>query len=253
MEMRMNWLLVALLLASVPAAAGTAPAQGQSSIREIPDAELGDMRGRFTVAGYGVAWFGVSMVSTWVTPSGQLLQGTLGIGMDFDGGGAPRLVIVPSVTLEMNAQDATAATVGMRSVNAEGLQNVSGLTQSVQVAGDGNAAFNGLRFEVRDGDIPGASGNGASQNSLMAQSGDASVMAGIQGNAARLQLRIEGQGMVEQWLRSGSVGQGIQIAADGQRARNGMKIELVRQPLSSSPMLTQNVAQAITLARGVGR
>lgn len=253
MDMRRNWLLVALLLASVPAAAGAAPAQGHALIREIPDAELGDMRGRFTVAGYGVAWFGVSMVSTWVTPSGQSLQGTLSIGMDFDGGGAPRLVIVPSVTLEMDAPGAMAAAAGTRSINADGLQNVSGLTQSVQVAGDGNVAFNGLRFEVRDGGSPDALGNGVAQDSLMAQSGAASAVAGIQGNAARLQLRIEGQGMVEQWLRSGSVGQGIQLAADGQRASNTMKIELVRQPLSSNPMLAQNVAQAITLARGVGR
>lgn len=253
MDMRRNWLVVALLLASMPTAAGAAPSQGHPSIQEISDAELGDMRGRFTVAGYGVAWFGVSMVSTWVTPSGQSLQGTLRIGMDFDGGGAPRLVIVPSVTLEMDAPDAMAAVVGARSIDAEGLQNVSGLTQSVQVAGDGNVALNGLRLEVRDGGAPGAADTGAAQDSLRAQSGAASVLAGIQGNAARLQLRIEGQGMVEQWLRSGSVGQGIQLATDGQRASNTMKIELVRQPLSSSPMLAQNVAQAITLARGVGR
>lgn len=252
MDMRRNWLLAALLLATMPAAAGGAsPAAGRGAIHEIPDAELGDMRGRFTVAGYGVAWFGVSMVSTWATPGGQSLQGTLRIGMDFSGGGAPRLVIVPSVTLDMDGQAAPAAG-GTRSVDASGLQNVAGLTQSVQVAGDANSAFNGLRLDVRDGGAP-DSPDAGTQVSLAARSGLASAMAGIQGDAARLQLRIEGQGMVEQWMRSGSVGQSIQLAADGQRASNTMGIELVRQPLSASPMLAQNVAQAITLARGVGR
>ena len=42
--------------------------------------------------------------------------------------------------------------------------------------------------------------------------GAATAVAGIQGQAVRLQLRVEGQGVVEQWLRSGGIGQSIQLA-----------------------------------------
>lgn len=47
------------------------------------------MRGRYTVGGNTVAWFGVTMVSQWQAGNGAALQGALTLGMDFRGGGAP--------------------------------------------------------------------------------------------------------------------------------------------------------------------
>lgn len=255
MDMHRTRLVLLVLSASILTAANAAHASGHTPIREIPDAELADMRGRFTVAGHGVIWFGISMVSALVTPDGQNLQGSFRIGLDFGSGNVPRLVMIPSITLEMASTDADAATGGgSRSVDGSGLQNVSGLVQSVQVAGDANVAHNTLRLDIRDGgDVPAMSGWSSSQGALSAQEGAATAVAGIQGQAVRLQLRVEGQGVVEQWLRSGGIGQSIQLAADGQRASNVMNIELVRQPLAASPVLAQSVAQAITLARGIGR
>lgn len=251
---RSSRLALMVLSASIFTAANAAHASGHAPIREIPDAELADMRGRFTVAGHGVVWFGVSMVSTLVTPDGRNLQGSFRIGLDFGSGNVPRLVLVPSLTLEMGSPEAVAAAGGgSRSVDGSGLQNVSGLVQSVQVAGDANVAHNTLRLDIRDGGVPAMPGGSSSQAALSVQAGAATAMAGIQGQAVRLQLQVEGQGVVEQWLRSGGIGQSIQLAADGQRASNVMNIELVRQPLASSPVLAQSVAQAITLARGVGR
>lgn len=251
---RSSRLTMMVLSASILTAANAAHAAGHTPIREISDAELADMRGRFTVAGYGVLWFGVSMVSTLVTPDGRNLQGSFRIGLDFSGGNVPRLVLVPSVTLEMASPEAEAAVLGgTRVVDGSGLQNVSGLIQSVQVAGDANVAHNTLRLDIRDGGVPAMPAGATSQAALSAQSGAATAVAGLQGQTVRLQLQVEGQGVVEQWLRSGSIGQSIQLAANGQRASNVMNIELVRQPLAASPVLAQSVAQAITLARGVGR
>lgn len=243
------WLLSALL----PATAANAPLGADRGIQELPDAELGNLRGRYTVAGYGVAWFGVSMVSSWVTATGQSLTGTLMVGLDFYSG-QPRLVLVPSVTLDMVDEEGPKEGV-TRMVDASGLANITGITQAVQVAGDGNTALNGMRLTVRDAtgaeQGPGAMMAGGDVNA--AQSGSASVLAGMEANGARVQLRIEGQGLVEQWMRSGSIGQSIQLAGDGQRASNSMNIELVRQPLAMNAQLSQSVAQAIALARGVGR
>ena len=77
-------------------------------------------------------------------------------------------------------------------------------------------------------------------------------MASFDGNSAQLQLRLEGQGAVQQWMRSGSVGQSIQLMADGQQVGNRLQIDLVRQSLAGNLPLAQNVAQAITLNRGIG-
>ena len=71
------------------AEASATPPRRTPGMTEIPDPELATMRGRYTVGDHQVAWFGVSMISTWQTASGQTLQGTLSLGMDFAGTGRP--------------------------------------------------------------------------------------------------------------------------------------------------------------------
>ncbi len=57
---------------------------------------------------------------------------------------------------------------------------------------------------------------------------------------------------MQQWIRNGSLGQSVQLAADNQTASNLMQIDLIRQSLASNMQLSQSVAQAINLARGIG-
>ena len=131
-----------------------------------------------------------------------------------------------------------------------GLQNVAGLTQSIQVAGDGNVAGNTTHLNVREGDAPAPAAQG--QRLASVQQGGVSAVAQLDGNNAKVQLQIEGVGAVQQWIRSGSVGQSIALGSDGQTVSNRMQIDLVRQSLASNVPLSQNVAQAMTLVRGVG-
>ncbi|MGY5940716.1 hypothetical protein [Stenotrophomonas forensis] len=241
--------LLMTLLLMLPAltvrAADAAPGRG---LKEIPDPELNLMRGRYTVGGNSVAWFGVTMVSQWQASNGTALQGTLTLGMDFRGGGAPKLSFQPSV--HVTAADAPLPVTAGRSVDSSGLANVSGLVQSVQVAGDGNAARNTTTLLVRDGDVPAMQSDGA--RSASAQQAGVSASAVLDGNQARLQLQVDGQGLVQQWIRNGSVGQGIALAGDGQAASNQLRLELVRNTAGGNLPLSQSVAQAIALNRGMG-
>jgi hypothetical protein len=66
-----------------------------------------------------------------------------------------------------------------------------------------------------------------------------------------VQLSIDGQGTVQQWIRNGSLGQSVQLAADGQSVSNRLEIDLVRQVSSANTPLALNVAQAIGLTRGI--
>lgn len=241
-------LLMVLLLATpslpVHAADGT-PGHG---LKEIPDSELNLMRGRYTVGGNTVAWFGVTMVSQWQASNGAALQGTLTLGMDFRGGGTPKLSFRPSV--HVTAADAPMPDIHGRSIDSGGLANASGLVQSVQVAGDGNVARNTTTLVVRDGTVPEAQADG--QHSASAQRAGVSASAVLVGNQARLLLQVDGQGLVQQWIRNGSVGQGIALAGDGQAASNQLRLELVRGSAGGNLPLSQNVAQAIALNRGMG-
>ena len=69
---------------------------------------------------------------------------------------------------------------------------------------------------------------------------------------AQVRLQVDGQGLTTQWLRSGSAGQSVQLAASGQQIHNQLQIDLVRQSLPATANLQRDVAQAIGLNRGVG-
>ncbi|WP_340571760.1 hypothetical protein [Stenotrophomonas sp. G106K1] len=238
--------LLLMLSVSPLMAADGAPGRG---LKEIPDPELNLMRGRYTVGGNNVAWFGVTMISQWQGPNGAVVQGALTLGMDFRNGGTPKLSFRPSV--HVTAADAPLPTTAGRSIDSTGLANASGLVQSVQVAGDGNTARNVTMLTVRDGAVPTAMTDDGSRMAK-AQQGGATATAMLDGNQARLLLQVDGQSLVQQWIRNGSVGQGIALAGDGQTASNRLQLELIRNTAANNLPLSQNVAQAIGMNRGMG-
>ncbi len=242
------------LLGMVPAYAAEAPANdGQrragKGLSEIPDPELNLMRGRYTVNGNSVAWFGVTMISQWQAGT-QAAESALTLGMDFTHSAtAPKVSFTPSVTV--TAADAPLPATPGRSVESAGLQNVAGVTQAIQVAGDNNVASNSTQLSVREGSAPPEQAAPAT-TVASTQQGGVTAVAQMEGNNAQVQLQIEGVGAVQQWIRNGSVGQTIALSSDGQAVTNRMQIELVRQTLASNAPLSQNVAQAMNMVRGIG-
>jgi hypothetical protein len=237
-------------------AGGTATRQGTatSGIEPIGDAELATLRGRYTVGGNTVAWFGVQMISTWSDAGGRTLQGAMKLAMDFThDANLPKVSFVPTVSIVQASTPATPDDAGpARHVDSSGLANVGGMLQSVQVAGDGNSASNTTRLTVLDGgNVPAAvTGHGSSAS---ARSGDATVSASYSGDAAQVVLTIAGQGAVQQWIRGGSLGQTVTLAADHQFASNQMEITLIRQALAANTQLALDVARSIQSTRGLGR
>ncbi|HUW53148.1 MAG TPA: hypothetical protein VMV99_07020 [Rhodanobacter sp.] len=250
---------MALALSHWGAPAMASEARSSSGLDEIPNEELATMRGRYTISDNTVAWFGVKMISTWKTPSEQLLQSTLALNMDFTHG-TPKITFQPSVTItSANAQmPLPAPNAPSRSVTGAGLANVSGVVQSTQVAGDGNVASNVTSLAVHDGGSapsapPSPGSNDATSGIASVTSNGASAVASFDGKNAGVLLTIDGQGAVSQWIHNGSLGQSVQLTADNQAVSNSMQIELIRQATSINSQLSQNVAQAINLARTMGR
>lgn len=294
-------LCIAIGLATAPAALpafaqATAPSPGEpaaspaSGLTELSDEEMGDMRGRYTVSNNTVAWFGVTMVSTWQTQAGQQLTSTMKVTMDGRDSAKPVVTFEPHVSI--TAVDAPPPVPGgQREIDNAGLANVTGVTQSIQVAGDANAAHNVAQVTVRD-QVPGAEGTGtspdaaasaASTTAVAAEAPAAAVapvvaavtampdpaassstvatatvagmnaVAQLEGNAARVLLQIDGQGAVEQWINRSGMGQTIMLASDGQTASNWMELDIVRNTNTAQARagVAQNVAQAIALSRGI--
>lgn len=251
---------VALALAhwGMPAFASESTGRPAHGIEPISDAQLAGLRGRYTIGSNTVAWFGVQMISTWQDSGGRTLQGTMALAMDFTHNpNMPKVSFVPTVSIVQSTtpplpHDPAGPT---RSIDNQGLANVTGMQQSVQVAGDNNSASNVTRLTVQDGgSIPAPPSNNTDSNfNATVSSGDATVSASYAGNAAQVVLTIAGQGAVQQWIRSGSLGQSVTLATDNQSASNQMEITLIRQTLVANAQLAQNVAQSIQSTRGLGR
>lgn len=242
---RTNWCLP-LLLAASPAAGAT----GAPGLQEIPDRELGDMRGRYVVGDDLVAWFGVTMTSVWRTASGQTLEGALQVGLDLSVPGAPALSFRPSVSI--TAADAASPPEGNGGrVDGAGLANVDGLVQSVQIAGDGNRTRNATVLRIHDGGAPPAAAPSADGPAVATAPG-MRASAGVAGGIAGVLLQVDGLGASGQWLRPGSAGQSIRLTADGQWIQNRLQLDLIRHDLPGTANLRQHVAQAIGMNRGSG-
>jgi len=246
-----TWLMAIALGASVAPAWSSdeaAPTHARG-LHEIPDSELGAMRGRYIVGDNRVAWFGVTMVSNWVTSAGQSIQSAVKLGFDLRGA-KPEVSFQPSVTITEQTP-ALAAAAGTGEVDASGLANVGGLVQSVQVAGDGNIARNGMSLQVRDGDIPVAAATSGTTVADMTHNG-AHARASLEDSGARILLQVAGQGAAEQWIDARSIGQSIQLAGNGQAVGNQLQLDLVRQSVPSSQTIHQNLIQAIGMTRAGG-
>lgn len=127
-----------------------------AGIHDVTDPELADMRGRYVVGDNTVVYFGVEMITTFQSNSGQTLQGTLTVGMNFSkNGNSPQVTFVPTVTITTpDAPLPTAATIQSnvsRSIQSGGVANVGGFVQSVQIAGDNNAAANVTSLNIQNG------------------------------------------------------------------------------------------------------
>ena len=274
-------LCIAIGLATAPAALpafaqaqalpspATTPATG---LTELTDEEMGDMRGRYTVSNNTVAWFGVTMVSTWQNQAGQQLTSSMKVTMDARTPDKPVVSFQPHVSIT-TVDVAPPSPDGQREIDNAGLANVTGVTQSIQVAGDDTAAHNVAKVTVRDqvpngeGAAPAGAEPAASADvvpaiavpdpvALQATIATASAagmnaVAQLDGNAARVLLQIDGQGAVEQWINRSGMGQTIMLSSDGQTASNWMELDIVRNTSQARAGVAQNVAQAIALSRGI--
>jgi hypothetical protein len=260
-------------------------------LSEVGDDELADMRGRYTVGDNTVVYFGVQMISTWQTNTGQTLQSAVNLGMNFSKNpNQPQVTFVPTVTIttaDAPLPTSTTPSTISRSIQTGGIANVGGLTQSVQLAGDRNAvgnitslniqnigsgssgngtpSSNGIAFLDSSTGSPSTDNDGAASTSFTTNNGvgtadgrtatvgNATASSTYANNAADVDLSITGQGNVSQWIHSGSLGQTIALTTDNQVVTNQMIVSLVTQSVTSTTsQIARNLTQSMNLSRTIG-
>ncbi|MCK4743205.1 MAG: hypothetical protein KAT25_05250 [Sulfuriflexus sp.] len=114
---------------------------------ELSDDEMGDMRGRY-INGNQLSYFGVEMYTRWTNSNGETLTTGLVLGTEV---ALATTQIRPTVTVFQSSnatQNASNVHEGTISINSSGLDNVNGISQGIQVAGDLNEVRNELTFDI---------------------------------------------------------------------------------------------------------
>ncbi|MBQ0799309.1 MAG: hypothetical protein KBT63_08470 [Porticoccaceae bacterium] len=187
-----------------------APHSSAALFNELSINELSEIRGKFLTSTNELLYFGLSMVTTWGTPSGTQSSGVL---LSFDLSST-----TPSVTVSQTGS------LGEEIDNAPiiepdtALQQISGGVQSIQVGGNGNTLENQLELNV----------DGSADTAQIVSSVDL---------ATGVRTYKSGDGVITQFTNTGnSIGYAIQTDAG-----------TVIQQLGGNPLDNHQLLQSINI------
>ena len=223
---------------------------------DIPDATLAVMRGRYAGPS-GILYFGVEMVTQWQTADGRILNS--GISLSVDKQYRPTITIVTQNTAPTSGAASQTSTGHGNVVISGGLGNVSGVAQSIQIGGDGNAIHNDLNMNIqlnatdKNANPPPENGialNGPGTTAINDNGSTTTVT--LSGNTLSMAVGVAGQGQVLQQLR-GSAGflQSAQIGGDLNQIHNVININAGLSGGGAGALSGNNFQSAMDSLRGI--
>lgn len=258
-----RWLMVISALAAaallmVPKVqAGPFGLQGD----DVPDAVLAGMRGRF-VDGRQVSFFGVVMATSWQR-SGQDFN--MEMRMDID---MSRQGFRPNIrmyrTRNLGAPNAGSGNQVLAGVSDNGaLEDISGVVQNIQVAGDDNGVHNRVNWNISDVDQSAdpvstdlvelnAAGTEAFEN-------DAGVMTQVVVDDAGIgyQVDVPDVGTVaqritrRQLLSAGNILQSTQLDSNLNQILNTIGLNVELAPAGNIPVMSRHFHRALNNLQGL--
>lgn len=216
---------------------------------EIADASLADMRGRFISADQ-IVYFGVEMYTNWNTTAGeQVGAAALNIGIDRSNSSAR-----PTVTVSSNVQTPNAgsgngsAATSASQVSSRGLNQVQGVSQLVQVTGNGNRISNAADVCVGTqcaavATLGGAGGN----NSISNPQSGATARAFVTPTGVGVSVAVANQGTASQSIASMTgIQQRAQVSGDALNIHNQLNMVIQMQTNSAAATAsTNNLSQTM--------
>lgn len=217
---------------------------------ELPDSVLGETRGKFVSAGQ-IMNFGVQMVTEWITASGEVINATGNLAINMSGG-TPVASFQPVISVH---QVSPASYTGSGTNNivsgGEGLNNVTGVVQSIQVAGNANGIGNGIGISVKRYDENTSNtvnGSNVSQLNVTTPGGN-NANVSLVGNGISVAVGVANQGQAMQSIRSisqgsGQVLQSVRLGGDLNQIRNMINLDIQTRVSANNASL--NATQMLT-------
>ncbi len=206
-----------------------------NDMQEVSDSDLGHMRGKFA-SNNQVLYFGVEMLSQWQTSTGNSVTAGANLNIDFRGNaeGKPTVQYSPTVSIEQQLPN-PALSVGDGSntvTGGAGLANVSGVSQSIQVAGQSNDIHNGIDMRV---DFSSTGQGGSLANAVQGQQAGTLSKTGTDGTVATVTLAnnsigvnvvVPGQGQILQQIKNQGMFQSARIGGDLNQIHNAITMHI---------------------------
>lgn len=195
---------------------------------ELGEQDLGVQRGRFASDGQ-IVNFGVEMLSSWQTGDGAMLRA--GVRLQVDARLAPTLTVMGSADVRQSAQ------AGATTYPAfGGIENVHGIAQSIQIAGDGNSVINGMQIDMTQttSQIRGEQVALAGPGIYSQDSGGGVSTVKLEKNSLSLFVDLPGHGRTFQRLSARGLQQNTLINSDLNRVSNEMRLTATVRPAAAS-------------------
>lgn len=255
---RINYLLLSATVLIAPTTVhAVSPNHGLSGML-VSDAELSQMHGKF-VDGSKVMFFGVTMSTRWETLNGHAHDVELGFNVNLNQGSYRPQLTLYRVLPASSSTTGTAATEAPASngiVVNDSLNNVNGLLQNIQVAGDGNSVLNDVTWSVTDQSIEAPTGNveQVTLNGTQTIEGAGGTYTEINVSNGKIGylLKVPSQGQVEQTIGSDSIRglvQSTQLTGNVNRVYNQMRLQVQVSPIATTSR--RNMRNVFSSLRGL--
>jgi hypothetical protein len=267
-----NVALVIALTFSVAAAESPSAFAMESSMPDISvfahatpisDGMLAHMRGRGILNGQ-IVQFGVEMFSKWRTDNGNRLKAAAVMTVSGVNSSRPQVSFQPSLTFEAATNGNPSSGGNTQSATGgNSIRNVSGVGQSIQIAGNSNSITNSANVTVTTDSIS-TSPESGSTDSLSKIGPDGSTLSATLDKGGVGVSITTPQGQVMQQIKGGPFGssnsgtnatglvQMVQATGNMQQIENVMNLRI---QLSSLASLTKqsNFNQTLNTLRGIAR
>ncbi|MEY2342338.1 hypothetical protein AB4090_09550 [Acidithiobacillus sp. IBUN Pt1247-S3] len=184
----------------------------------VPDPILAKMVGKGVIGGH-IVYFGVQMQTNWTAPGNNAaLQGNLNVALN-----SSNNVFVPTITYSVhNGQLPPTISNPGSAIDGAGLANIKGVSQGIQIAGQGNGVQNAMTLNVVNG-TPSTPHTGSNLMPGTTQQGDVTMTV----QPGQLSMLINnGANTVQQGIGAGGAYQLAQIASNGNLISNTMHMTL---------------------------
>ncbi|WP_298393858.1 hypothetical protein [uncultured Azonexus sp.] len=238
------WTLQRVCVFALMVTPGLALAAPGTTMRfsEVNEQELSTLRGRFARDGQ-IINFGIEMLSQWQKGDGTLVSGGVNLQVD--------AALRPTLTVTTPGQAVSAVSAGGSSHASVGaMDQVQGVAQSIQIAGDGNAVSNGMQIDIVQRAASAQQGNAIvdGPGTYSRSDGAGSSTVKLEPNSLSLLLEVPGQGRAIQRLSARGLLQSTVVGGDLNRVSNQLRLTATVAPSASSGMSSANYANLRGLA-----